>query len=321
MDALEKLIRENCWRFTKGYPDMDNPKDKEFLYSIIENIIGEQEEDILQAKELEKEDLEKMLKAFSAIKDPYSRYLSVFNYFDPYSLGTISEVLLTKLLNTVEGVEADHVGGGQGLADLKINGKPVSLKTTDSKKPIGLGSDEVNTNPADAKFVASEMTKLIKDNPSLKDLTIKELKDKIPSETYNKILARINSIVNKLSGPDNEEYFVWVEKVSNKGFLESIVIHIEKYDKTKTLNTFLDSKFYGTEKAWGLLDDKNKIIVQADSTGKLLNIKPEFVKKSTNEKNIKVDLSSEIKTKPEDIKEKVPEEFFKALDIIHKNLF
>ena len=147
MDALEKLIRENCWRFPKGYPDMDNPKDKEFLYSIIENIIGEQEEDILQAKELEKEDLEKMLKAFSAIKDPYSRYLSVFNYFDPYSLGTISEVLLTKLLNTVEGVEADHVGGGQGLADLKINGKPVSLKTTDSKKPIGLGSDEVNTNP------------------------------------------------------------------------------------------------------------------------------------------------------------------------------
>ena len=27
MDILEKIIRENCWKFDKGYPDMDIPKD------------------------------------------------------------------------------------------------------------------------------------------------------------------------------------------------------------------------------------------------------------------------------------------------------
>ena len=36
MDILEKIIRENCWRFDKGYPDMDIPKDVDLLNEIVE---------------------------------------------------------------------------------------------------------------------------------------------------------------------------------------------------------------------------------------------------------------------------------------------
>ena len=40
MDILEKIIRENSWKFDKGYPD--NQKDIDYLKSKITNIISEQ---------------------------------------------------------------------------------------------------------------------------------------------------------------------------------------------------------------------------------------------------------------------------------------
>ena len=33
MDALEKLIRENCWKFDKGYPD--SQEDIDYLFNLI----------------------------------------------------------------------------------------------------------------------------------------------------------------------------------------------------------------------------------------------------------------------------------------------
>lgn len=38
MDILEKIIRENCWKFDKGYPDMDNDQDVLLLESIFEDL-------------------------------------------------------------------------------------------------------------------------------------------------------------------------------------------------------------------------------------------------------------------------------------------
>ena len=48
MDIVEKIIRENCWKFDKGYPDLNNPKDKEFLFSIIESYLKENEDEPFQ---------------------------------------------------------------------------------------------------------------------------------------------------------------------------------------------------------------------------------------------------------------------------------
>jgi len=59
MDSIEKIIRENCWKFDKGYPDLNNPKDKEFLFSIIESYLKENEDEPFQEfiKRTEIEDL------------------------------------------------------------------------------------------------------------------------------------------------------------------------------------------------------------------------------------------------------------------------
>jgi len=49
MDILEKIIRENCWKFDKGYPDMDIPKDVALLNEIVEGYkykIKEDEEEV-----------------------------------------------------------------------------------------------------------------------------------------------------------------------------------------------------------------------------------------------------------------------------------
>jgi hypothetical protein len=40
MDIFEKIIQENAWRFSKGYPDINDPKDKELLFKLAEEQIG-----------------------------------------------------------------------------------------------------------------------------------------------------------------------------------------------------------------------------------------------------------------------------------------
>ena len=45
MDPIEKIIRENCWRFDKGYPK--SQEDINYLKSLIESQLQEQEEDEL----------------------------------------------------------------------------------------------------------------------------------------------------------------------------------------------------------------------------------------------------------------------------------
>ena len=44
MDIIEKFIRENCWRFPKGYPDLSNPKDKALLFELVKKLQLEEEE-------------------------------------------------------------------------------------------------------------------------------------------------------------------------------------------------------------------------------------------------------------------------------------
>lgn len=40
MDALEKFIRLNSYKFKKGYPDINDPEDKKKLFAIVNEVIG-----------------------------------------------------------------------------------------------------------------------------------------------------------------------------------------------------------------------------------------------------------------------------------------
>jgi hypothetical protein len=41
MDNLDKFIKSVAWKFPKGYPDMNDPKDKAMLFELAENFMGE----------------------------------------------------------------------------------------------------------------------------------------------------------------------------------------------------------------------------------------------------------------------------------------
>ena len=68
MDQIEKIIRENCWRFDKGYPD--SQEDINYLISLVEqqlNLFSEEELAAMVTKDVgikdEDFDTEKELRA------------------------------------------------------------------------------------------------------------------------------------------------------------------------------------------------------------------------------------------------------------------
>ena len=45
MDVINKFLKQYSYKFDKGYPDMDNPKDKNLLEHLLKQIISEDEID------------------------------------------------------------------------------------------------------------------------------------------------------------------------------------------------------------------------------------------------------------------------------------
>jgi hypothetical protein len=279
--------------------------------------------------EIPSRDIQLLVDAIDAIKDDYSKYLSVFYYFDPNSLGTISEVLLTKLLNRGNSaVTAIHTGASGGLADLIVNGIPISLKTTATGKAIGLGSDEISNPKGDVGIISKELHALRLGSNRLSIGTLNDLKRvyKKDKNAYNTILSienRIDAIAKKIAGPDNQEVLVWAEKKYKKGILTDISIHVRDYQLDDVKNTLSNSLIYVTEKAWGLKDSSGKILVQADNSGKSLNIMPEFIYRTTNDQVINIHLPSPEVTAEfsEKIKREIPDQLFNALDNIYTDIF
>ena len=43
MDVLDKFFTKYSYKFPKGYPDMNDPKDKEMLFEIVYGLVNEEE--------------------------------------------------------------------------------------------------------------------------------------------------------------------------------------------------------------------------------------------------------------------------------------
>lgn len=331
MEVIDQILNEWSFRCHDGIVDMNDPTKVSILNEILEeynvdlNSIDEVEEEI-KNENIEpintNEDVDKLREIFESISKDYAKYLTVFSLFDPNSLGTISEVLLAKLIES-KGIETKHTGGSQGLTDLIINGHPISLKTTDSINKIGLGSSTELTNPTDSKEITAVIRKLIKTNPNVSKLTIGELKDKLNETDWDKINRRLIAIAQKLSGEGNKEFFVWVEKVKDKNtnIIEDLKIHVIKYDYNKVINTFYNGYFRVPEKSgWGITNEKGKSIILADNNQKYLNITPYFVRNSSSDNPISVKLSKPNLQKV-DIDKLITDKIFTSLDLIYKDIF
>jgi len=333
MTVIDKILNEWSFRCHDGIVDMNDPKKTAILNEILEeynvdlNLIDEVEEEtsneVIKPTTTDK-DVDKLFEIFDSIKDDYSKYLTVFSLFDPNSLGTISEVLLAKLIEN-KGIKTLHTGGSQGLTDLIINGHPISLKTTDSINKIGLGSSSELTNPSDSVEIANTIKELTKEDSSISELTVGELKNKLSETDWNKINNRLIAIAQKLSGEGNKEFFVWVEKIIDKDtkIIKELNIHVIKYDYDEIMNTFYNGYLITSGKSgWGIKhksDKSENFIVQAD-TAKLLNITPYFVREVSTDSVIPIKLSKPNLSKA-DITKLITSKLFTSLDSIYKDIF
>jgi hypothetical protein len=326
-NPIDRLVLEWAYRCEKGYPDINNEQDKKVLKEVMKELGIDLQESVkisTGSSELTKKDLDLLVQGLKSVKEVYAKYLAVFYYFDPNSLGTISEVILAKLLDSVEGIEAVHTGGAQNLEDLVVNGKKISLKTTARGKHVNLGSDTVVISAEDQKKVVEILKKLPKG--TLANHTVRDLDNVVDENTYNSIVSRLQSVASKISGSSQDDFFVWVQKeykkVGASSLLSALKIHIINYDREEVLQEFLDNKLYITEKAWGLQSaNTGEILIQADLTGKLLNVTPTFIDKSTKEGSvIRVDLDTAAIRTDIDPQKVASEKLFAALDTIYKEL-
>jgi len=324
-NPIDLLVTEWAYRYEKGYPDINNKEDKKVLDTIMKEWALQESIKInTNNSELTKKDLDLLVQGLKSIKQVYAKYLAVFYYFDPNSLGTISEVLLAKLLDSVEGIDAVHTGGTQALEDLVVNGKKISLKTTASGKHINLGSDSISISVEEQKKVVEDLKKLPKG--TLSEYTVKDLNKVVDQNTYTSIINRLKSVADKISGSSQDDFFVWVQKEYKKlgtgTLLSALKIHIINYDREKVLQEFLNNKLYVTEKAWGVQDTGTReILIQADLTGKLLNVTPAFVSASTKEEDVvKVELDTAAIRADINPQKVASEKLFAALDTIYNEL-
>jgi hypothetical protein len=304
---------------------MNSPSDLKILkeiYSEFGIVVEEEKPEESNNSNATEQDVAYLRKAFNSIKDDYAKYLKVFMLFDPNSLGTISEVLLTKLL-AKQGIEVKHTGGAQGLTDLIVNGHHISLKTTSGDTKIGLGSEK---EVMDSRAV--ELANHFKAHPELSRVTVGELSTlEKAKDYYPDIIARIDAVAKKLAGPGNSEFFVWVEKTVDKktGLLQRITIHTIKYDYNEIIDTFkqgkiIPTKGVGSKSGWNLVDTQGNLLIVADIKSKYLNISPTFVRRSTGDSTVSVDFPT-IEQNKVGIGNLVSKGMFDALDSIYSQIY
>ena len=81
MDILEKIIRDNCWRFDKGYPDMNLSKDVALLNKIVEGYKYKIKED---ENKLKKSDLVNLINDLDLDDDQITKLFNRTKNFTTY---------------------------------------------------------------------------------------------------------------------------------------------------------------------------------------------------------------------------------------------
>jgi len=115
MDVLDTLFKNNNYKFSKGYPDMDNPEDKEMLFKMVNEILEVEEKpeeedlktklvDLIKSSDISDETLKKLIKSISGSgsRGELKSYLNQKGY-SPESFKTKDsalEYILDKLTDT-----------------------------------------------------------------------------------------------------------------------------------------------------------------------------------------------------------------------------
>jgi len=131
MDIIEKFIRENCWRFPKGYPDINNSKDKALLFELLEQHTIKEEEQAQYSYE----DLVKLIQSKKDSLDPkfiqklYHTIEGKGQQLGTYLQQEFKTRKLSASTNELFGIINQYPGLEKQLVDvLKTSKKQISLK-------------------------------------------------------------------------------------------------------------------------------------------------------------------------------------------------
>ena len=97
MDIIEKFIRENCWRFPKGYPDINNLEDTKLLFELLKK-------EQLQEEEGEINYDEEIKKQLTLVQDPENKrkllkYMNALNVGEDKDDDKLEESIKVQLEN------------------------------------------------------------------------------------------------------------------------------------------------------------------------------------------------------------------------------
>lgn len=109
MDVFDKILKEHSWKFSKGYPDINIQEDKDLLFSIVKDMVGEQEEE----KESLEDKLIKVIRSSKLSDEELNAYIKSINNRD--FKGNVK----TKLSN--KGYTADSFKVGEKALDYIID--------------------------------------------------------------------------------------------------------------------------------------------------------------------------------------------------------
>ena len=169
MDVLEKFLNSVSYKFPKGYPDMEDPKDVELLKSILESYIPEADQSEEESSDEptlspKQQDLQKIINVIDKVeKNDKVTKLQLFDILAQYTykyydseLGDIKKVFpepVSKLENWRDYVEREERNKGEEIEqaietyaqdqgveatplrgkgkDVKIDGKEVEIKSSE----------------------------------------------------------------------------------------------------------------------------------------------------------------------------------------------
>lgn len=318
--AIEHIYTEWAYRSKTGLPSLNNPEDKKILDEIYKEYGIPLMEGYAGVSKISEKNLNTLIKTFKSIKDDFSKYLSIFSYFSPESLHSISDVLLAKLIEK-ESREVIHAGSTKDILKLTIGGQPLDIRTATSDEKVEIAGDTVSVSESSLIRVKETVEALYEKNPELREISTGKLVHHIPNSKFSIIDGEIKNLARKLIGKEGREAFVWLEKVEENKQLKAIEIHIIRYSYEDLLKQLLSCRIMTTDKGWELIrSSDNIILVQPDFFGKHMNISAQLIEDATEDTPILI----KIKEGQEDemrVKERISDRFLKSLDRLYTDIF
>lgn len=318
MNIVDKLYEEWAWRSESGVPSLENPKDKLVLEQLYKEYGIPLIEGAVIASKISEKNLNILTKLFKSIKEDYSKYLSIFNYFAPKSLDTVSEVLLAKLVEK-EGKGIVTLESPDSTSNLKVNGEDVVLRTSSDKEVVELGGDSIRTTQEEVNKLVDNLLPLFTENPNLESFTVGKLVHEVPSSKFNIIDNELKTLARRLTGKEGKESFVWLEKQYSDDQLKYIIIHTVRYNYEDVLREFLTSNLRVYSKGWRLVKNGIQVAVSDKSKTQVL-LHPDLVKTTTEDTPITIKINT-LDENQGTVKERISDRFLKSLDKIYDDIF